>query len=132
MAHCEVCLGLRLDHTSRLEDRNWCVRVKDDLTLEYYLEFASYDLNRASEMGCRICRIVAKGLWVMSSNLHLFDAQRPYRGRFVLQQDCPLEVEVSGDPTSRSFSVRIQIYSLQGLHVPIKELGPPTDAIDRE
>lgn len=123
MVLCEVCLGLRLDHASRLEGRNWSVRVKDDLTLEYHLEFASSDLRRSSENGCMTCKVVKDGLSLFSVNLHIFDDKRPYQGHFVLQDDRPLEVEILGDycaiKSNRSLSVRLQYYSLhEGSEIP--------------
>jgi hypothetical protein len=134
MAPCEVCLDLRLHHASPLEGRNWRVRVKDDLTLEYLLQFASHDLKRLSEAGCGTCWIVKEGLSRISVNLHLFDDTGPYQGRFILQDDCPLEVEVFGEQavkSDKSFSLRIQYYSLQGLRAPLIVECFKAHAIDR-
>ncbi|RDW68597.1 hypothetical protein BP5796_09254 [Coleophoma crateriformis] len=119
MALCEVCLDFQLDHVSRLERRHWRIRVKDDLTLEYCLDFASPDLRRSSENGCMTCQIVKGGLSLFSDNLHFFDDKRPYQGHFVLQDNCPLEVEILTVKSDRKLTIRLQYYSLdEGCEIP--------------
>jgi hypothetical protein len=105
---CEVCLGL--DHTST----RWRVVVRDDLTIEYTLEFKFPELTLAADRGCPICSIIHKGLELMSSALLLSDHTQTYRqgGRFILQNDSPIELELDGCRSSR-----IQYYTDEGVLV---------------
>lgn len=114
MQPCDICLNLDriLD-----EDDRWRIDIKDDLTAEYSLAFDSSRLKDAVNSKCVICSIVLEGLELTGNKLSLFDALRPYRGRFILQPGCPLEVEVfDGDEYNKSESARtrIQFYTLPG------------------
>ena len=114
MMPCSICLNL--DRSSDEEDR-WQIEIKDDLTAEYSLAFVSSQLKNSVISQCVICSIVLNGLELMSSKLSLFDAEQPYRGRFIVQPGCPLEVEVfDGEEfdTSASARTRVQFYTLPG------------------
>jgi hypothetical protein len=111
MQSCDTCFDL--DHTST----RWNVDVKDNLTIEYSLSFESSQLALAAEQGCAICSLIRNGLELMSRKLFLFDQLRPYRGRFILQTDCPVEVEVVDESRmdlSAKPSARIQYYTHEG------------------
>ncbi|KAE9364356.1 HET-domain-containing protein [Stipitochalara longipes BDJ] len=114
---CDVCLSL--DRFSDADDR-WQIDIKADLMPEYSLQFTSSKLRVSVESGCETCSVVLSGLKLISRNLSLFDVSRDYRGRFILQSDCSLEVEVFEDDENNSAAsayARIQFYTLPGLHV---------------
>lgn len=116
MSRCDVCLSL--DRFSDEHDR-WQVGVRTDLTAEHSLEFVSSQLKISVESGCATCSIVLSGLELISRNLSLFDASKPYRGRFIFQSDSPLEVEIFDEDEENSPSsacARIQFYTLPGAH----------------
>jgi hypothetical protein len=117
---CNVCLGL--DRFSVENDR-WQLGIKADLTAEYSLLFESSQLNASVKSGCETCSIVLSGLELISRNLSLFDASRAYRGRFIVHDYCPLEVEIfdeEGDQEEEdedaevSARARVQFYTLAG------------------
>ena len=109
MQPCLICLNFdRLfDHGNR-----WHVDVRDDLALEYSLEFESLQLKLSAQSGCAKCSIVLGGLQLMNRKLFIFEESQPHRGRFILREDNPLEVEVI-DP-QKNEPVRIQYYTLAG------------------
>jgi hypothetical protein len=109
MQPCLVCLNFdRLfDHGNR-----WHVDVRDDLTLEYSLEFEFLQLKLSAQSGCPTCSIVLSGLQLMSRKLFIFEESQQHQGRFILQADSPLEVEVI-DPRKNE-PVRIQYYTPTG------------------
>jgi hypothetical protein len=114
MKPCGVCLNL--DRFSD-EDHGWQIDIKDDLTAEYSLAFVSSRLKNSGDSRCVICSIVLNGLELMNVKLLLFDTSRPYRGRFILQPDCPLEVEIfDGEEFDllASARTRFQFYTLPG------------------
>jgi hypothetical protein len=111
---CDVCLGL-----DRFADDRWKIEIKADLTPEYSLAFLSSQLMESVESGCTACSMVLRGLDLISRNLSLFDASRPFRGRFILQPDNPLEVEIfhtaAEEPSIDTFA-RVQFYAHSGAH----------------
>jgi hypothetical protein len=116
MKPCDFCLGLDRDS---VEDDRWQLGIKADLTAEYSLEFDSSQLSASVKSGCETCSIVSRGLELISRNLSLFDASRAYRGRLILQPDCPLEVEIfdeEDDDFRASTRARIQFYTLPGVY----------------
>jgi hypothetical protein len=116
MKPCDVCISL--DRFSDEDDR-WQVGIKADLSPEYFLEFTSSQLSVSVESGCVTCSIILSGLEQISRHLSLFDAARPYGGRFVLQAGCPLEVEIfhgDEDGSPERACARIQFYTLPGAH----------------
>ncbi|KAH8597733.1 heterokaryon incompatibility protein-domain-containing protein [Bisporella sp. PMI_857] len=117
MQLCLICLNF-----DRLfgDGNRWHVDVRDDLTLEYSLEFESQQLKRSAESGCATCSVVLSGLQLMSRKSFIFEEWQPHRGRFILQADSPLEVEVI-DP-QKNEPVRIQYYTLTGSK--IQDRGP--------
>jgi hypothetical protein len=117
---CNVCLGL--DRFS-VEDDRWQLGIKADLTAEYSLLFESSQLIASVESGCETCSIVSSGLELVSRNLSLFDASRAYRGRFIVHDYCPLEIEIFDEEEKEeemdedaevSARARIQFYTLAG------------------
>jgi hypothetical protein len=118
MKPCAVCLGL--DRLS-VEPNRWQLNIKADFTAEYSLKFESSQLSASVESGCETCSIISRGLGLISRNLLLFDASRAYRGRLILQPDCPLEVEIlDEDPEEEEDSqlsarARVQFYTLRGV-----------------
>jgi hypothetical protein len=118
MPPCKTCLDLNR-FTEQAKAR-WCVEIKDDLREEYALEFESPGLEVSAKSGCRICWIVRNGLELMSRKLFLLDTSQAYRGRFILQTDCPLEIEVSDsqqvddEAQEPSQCARVQFYTVPG------------------
>jgi hypothetical protein len=110
MQSCNVCLDL--DHTS---SARWHVAVKDNLTIDYSLEFEHSELALAATRGCPTCTIIRDGLELMSRKSFLFEDWKPCRGRLILQTDWPLEVEVIDGHKQDSQSVRFQYYKYEGL-----------------
>lgn len=114
---CDVCLNLDrfLD-----EDDRWQIGIKADLMPEYSLQFTLSKLRVSVESGCETCSVILSGLKLISRNLSLFDVSREYRGRFILQSDCSLEVEIFEEDeynSAASAYARIQFYTLPGARV---------------
>ncbi|KAH6677603.1 heterokaryon incompatibility protein-domain-containing protein [Halenospora varia] len=111
MPPCSICLKFdRLyDHGNR-----WQVGIRDDLRLEYSLEFDFQKLMQSAQSGCATCSIVLNGLQLMSRKLFILDdlESQPRHGRFILQAESPLEVEVVD--AQKNERVRIQYYTLAG------------------
>jgi hypothetical protein len=108
MPPCDICLSFdrHFDRGNR-----WHVGIRDDLTLEYSLEFECQQLKISAQSGCATCSVVLSGLQLMSRK-YIRGESQPHRGRFILQADSPLEVEIL-DPEKKEH-VRIQYYTLIG------------------
>ncbi|KAG9229836.1 heterokaryon incompatibility protein-domain-containing protein [Amylocarpus encephaloides] len=123
MQRCDVCLDL-----DRFSDDRWKLSIKADLTDEYSFQFESSRLGDSVDAGCENCSIVKRGLELISRNLSLFDVSQIYRGRFILQPDSPLEVEILNEEEKKEYEegeefeatgcARVQFYTLPG-----KDLG---------
>ncbi|PVH81233.1 HET-domain-containing protein [Cadophora sp. DSE1049] len=105
---CDVCFSL--DRFSDEDDR-WRIDIKADLMAEYSLPFTLSKLSASAESGCETCSVVLSGLKLISRNLSLFDVARDYSGRFILQSDRSLEVEIFDNEENNSVA-RIQFYTL--------------------
>ncbi|KAH7357083.1 heterokaryon incompatibility protein-domain-containing protein [Rhexocercosporidium sp. MPI-PUGE-AT-0058] len=111
---CDVCFSL--DRFSDEHDR-WRIDIKADLMAEYSLTFTFSKLGASAESGCETCSVVLSGLKLISRNLSLFDVARDYSGRFILQSDHSLEVEIFDKEEQipvASPCARIQFYTLPG------------------
>jgi hypothetical protein len=130
---CDVCLGL--DRRS-LEDDRWVQVIKGDLTAEHSLLFESSKIHASAESGCETCSIVSRGLELIGRNLSLFDASLAYRGRFMLQAERPLEVEIIEEQEEEKEEekeeeeeaeaitcTRIQFYTLPGMSLRYRMVG---------
>jgi hypothetical protein len=119
---CDVCLGL--DRNS-VEDNRWVQVIKGDLTAEHSLLFGSSKLHASAESGCETCSIVSRGIELIGRDLSIFDVSLAYRGRFILQAERPLEVEIfeeqeegeeeEEEEAEESACTRIQFYTLPGM-----------------
>jgi len=110
MMPCEICRNFDRHFDS---GNCWHADIRDDLTLEYSLEFESQQLKLSAQSGCATCSVVLSGLQLMSRKYALIRGEsQPHRGRFILHSDSPLEVEIL-DPETKEH-VRIQYYTLIG------------------
>jgi hypothetical protein len=131
---CDVCLGL--DRCRLVEDDRWVLGIKADLTAEHTLLFESSKLHASAESGCETCSVVSRGLELIGRDLSLFDVSLAYRGRFILQAERPLEVEIfdeqegeeeeeeeEGEKAEASVCTRIQFYTLPGMSPKYRMVG---------
>ena len=122
---CLVCLDL--DRNTGNDHRRWKTRFDKNIK-EYFLSFEIIELQTSSSQ-CAICLIVSKGIALMSEIV--FDLSKASKGRFVLQTQCPLEIELLGEEVeaedeaedddkdktkagSFGFGYRLQYYGIKG------------------
>jgi hypothetical protein len=120
MPSCEVCLDLDKCAITESGKPRWDDAIKDDLSPEHSLEFDLSELEMSAKSGCHICAVVWNGWGLMGQKL-LVDQPQPPRGRFILQANCPLEVEIFNmcPPEKKSVPfARLQFYTLAGLKLP--------------
>jgi hypothetical protein len=114
---CTVCLDL--DRTLEHDDSRWRYEIKEDLTAEHSLEFESSQLELSANAGCATCLIVRDGFKEFVDRVASSEKLEQYRGRFILQSDCPLEVEIldqrQNADSDSDVMARVQYYTLEGL-----------------
>ncbi|CAG8950117.1 hypothetical protein HYFRA_00008352 [Hymenoscyphus fraxineus] len=112
---CRICLDL---NPFIEENERWTIGVRDGC-VEYVMGFVVDQLEISAGNGCPTCSAIWSGLKLLTSSHSIFPAiaSTPQRGRFILQEECPLEIELMQGANGDSEiypPVRIQYYTAAG------------------
>jgi hypothetical protein len=110
---CEVCQALTPNHQPATR---WQFNVADNLLIECVLPFDCASLE-ISGKNCIFCSVVKDGIAAMSqgSFRRQLEGLSDQKSCFIVQQDAPLEVEISGVGGNGEDSVRMQFFFDAGM-----------------